>query len=318
MKPESSYLIRRLLTGVPVLFLLLAAVFGLVQLLPGGPEDHLAQSLPSNAGPMGSTALAGLSSDEIDQLRTQLGQNLSPAEQFAHLTLGYLSGDLGQSLFYQRPVADLLIERIPLSALLGLSALALAVCTAVPLGLLQAMRRGGPLDRGLSVLTLVLYATPGFVLGALLVQWFSLQSGVGWGPVLCLAIGFFASLVLITRAAALEELNRAYVWTAEATGATRLAILREQVLPNVLLPALAAMPSWFVSAAVSGALLIETLFGVEGMGLLAVEAVTRRDYPVVMACVFVAGVVSLLAKLLIDMAYGLVDPRVRIHVRPQA
>lgn len=316
MKPETSYLLRRVILGIPTLLLLLAAVFALVQLLPGGPEDLLAQSLSSAPRPTTAPISQTLSVEQVQQLKAQLGQDRSPVDQFLHITLGYLSGDLGKSLFYQRPVADLLLERAPVSALLGLSALVLAVACAVPLGLLQATRRGGAIDRGLSLITLAAYSIPGFVAGALLIQWFSLESGVGWGPVLCLAIGFFASLSLITRAAALQELHRPYVWTAQAIGLSRLSILRTQVLPNVLLPVLAAMPSWFVSSAVSGALLIETLFGVEGMGLLAVEALSRRDYPVVLACVFFAGLVSLLAKLVIDIAYGWADPRVRIHMPP--
>jgi len=318
VKPETSYLLRRLLTGLPAIVLLLAAVFALIQLLPGGPEDYLAQSLSEAAAPLRPITASGLSAEQVEQLRQQLGQDLSAIDQFTRLAMGYLSGDLGQSLFYQRPVASLLSERAPLSALLGFSALALAAALAIPLGLFQAMRRGGASDRILSIFTLVLVSIPGFVLGALLIHWFSLESGLGWGPVACLATGFFASLVLITRASALQELNRPYVWTAQAMGLAPLTLLRGQVLPNLFLPVLAAMPSWFVAAAVSGALLIETLFGVEGMGLLAVEALARRDYPVVMAVVFVASLVSLLAKLIIDIAYGWVDPRVRIHVRAQA
>lgn len=315
VKPETSYLLRRLLIGLPTLVMLLAAVFVLVQLLPGGPVDHLIASMPDQRSHGVQGVPTALSADQIEQLRLQLGQDLPPLNQFIHLISGYLSGDLGQSLFYQRPVSELMAERLPISAALGLASLVLACALAIPMGLFQALHLGRPLDRGLSVLTLLLYSIPGFVLGALLLQWFSVRSGLGWAPVVCLASGFLASLALITRSAAQREMHRAYVWTAQAKGLSFQRTLTRHILPNVLLPILAAMPSWFVSAVVSGALLIETLFGVEGMGLLAVEAVARRDYPVVLGCVLVAGLVSLVVKLLIDLAYGWVDPRVRIQVR---
>jgi len=314
VKPETSYFLRRVLIGLPTLGLLLAAVFGLVQLLPGGPVDHLLVSMPEMGASSVQAVQTALTAEQVAQLRAQLGQDLPPVMQFFQLVSGYVAGDLGQSLFYQRPVFDLLMERLPVSALLGLSSLVLACALAIPLGLLQALRVGRSVDRGLSLLTLFLYAIPGFVLGSLLLQWFSVRSGFGWAPVVCLSSGFLASLALITRAAAIREMGQAYVWTAQAKGLSFRSVLTQHVLPNVLLPILAAMPSWFVSAAVSGSLLIETLFGVEGMGLMAVEAVARRDYPVVLGCVLVAGLVSLLVKLLIDLAYGWVDPRVRIQV----
>ncbi|MGA1694047.1 MAG: ABC transporter permease [Burkholderiaceae bacterium] len=314
MKPETSYFLRRVLIGLPTLGLLLAAVFGLVQLLPGGPVDHLLVSMPQGGATAFQPVQTALTADQVAQLRAQLGQDLPPLAQFYQLVSGYLTGDLGQSLFYQRPVSALLTERLPVSALLGLSSLVLACAVAVPLGLWQALREGRAVDRGLSFLTLLLYSIPGFVLGSLLLQWFSVGAGVGWAPVVCLSSGFLASLALLTRSAAIREMSQAYVWTAQAKGLPFRRMLAHHVLPNVLLPILAAMPSWFVSAAVSGSLLIETLFGVEGMGLMAVEAVARRDYPVVLGCVLVAGVVSLVVKLLIDLAYGWVDPRVRLQV----
>ncbi|NBV88131.1 MAG: ABC transporter permease [Betaproteobacteria bacterium] len=308
------YLLRRLIIAGPALLLLLAAVFGLVQLLPGGPVDAAAAQLPSQGRGLLQVVPQAISPELLSELRRQLGQDLPPAQQFIHLLQGYAAGDLGQSLFYQRPVGALIGERLPVSALLGLSSLLLACVVAIPLGLLQARSPGGPVDRGLSLMTILLYSIPGFVLGAILAQWFAVGRGFGWAPVVCLASGFLASLAFITRASALHELSQPYVWTARAKGLSATQALRGHVLPNVLLPLLSAMPSWFVSAAASGALLIETLFGVEGMGLLAVEAVARRDYPLVLGCVLIAGLVSLVARLLIDLTYGWLDPRVRIQV----
>ncbi len=249
----------------------------------------------------------------------------------------FLRFDLGQSFFHHQSVWQLIVERLPVSISLGLWTFLISYAISIPLGIAKAVRAGSRFDTATSVLVLVGFAIPGFVLGvALLVifggqlQWFPLrglmssdwhQLSLGaqivdylWHitlPVTASVLGAFAITTLLTKNSLLEEIRKQYVLTARAKGLSERRVLYKHVFRNALIPIVTAFPAAFVGAFFASALLIETLFSLEGLGLLGFESVIRRDYPVVMGTLYFFALIALVTRLLSDLCYVWVDPRVR-------
>jgi microcin C transport system permease protein len=245
--------------------------------------------------------------------------------------------DLGTSFFQNRAVSQLIWEKLPVSMSLGLWTFFLSYLVAVPLGVAKAVRAGSRFDFLTTLLILLGYAIPGFVLGvALLVvfggqlQWFPLRGLVSsnweqmaWGarisdylwhiamPVTAMVLGSFAVTAMLTKNAFLEEIRKQYVVTARAKGLSEQRVLWKHVMRNALIPIVTGFPAAFIGAFFTGSLLIETLFSLDGLGLLSYESVIRRDYPVVMGTLFLFTLIGLLTKLISDLCYVWVDPRVR-------
>jgi microcin C transport system permease protein len=236
-------------------------------------------------------------------------------------------------------VWDLIGEKLPVSMSLGIWSFLISYGVAIPLGVAKAVRAGTRFDLLTTLAILVGYAIPGFVLGvALLVvfggqlQWFPLRGltsahwdELSWGarvadylwhialPVTAMVMGSFAITAMLTKNAFLEEIRKQYVITARAKGLPERRILWRHIMRNALIPIVTGFPAAFVGAFFSGSLLIETLFSLDGLGLLSYESVIRRDYPVVLGSLYVFTVLGLLTKLVSDLLYGLVDPRVRLE-----
>ena len=342
-----SYIIKRLLLMVPTLFGVLLITFAVIQFVPGGPVEQMVSQLQGrDSGGEGAAASGagyrgrqGVDAKRIEEIRTLYGFDKPAPERFMQMLGQFARFDLGSSFFYPKTVWELIREKLPVSISLGLWTFLLSYLVSVPLGIAKAVRAGTRFDTVTSLLVLVGYAIPGFVLGvALLVvfggqlQWFPLRgltSGnwetLSWGakvtdylwhitlPVTASVLGAFAVTTILTKNAFLEEIGKQYVLTARAKGLSEGRVLWKHVLRNALIPLVTGFPAAFVGAFFTGSLLIETLFSLDGLGLLSYESVMRRDYPVVLGTLYLFTLIGLFTKLISDLCYLWVDPRVKFE-----
>lgn len=340
-----AYIFKRLLLMIPTLFGILLMTFVVVQFVPGGPvEQMVAQLQGRDTGGEGAGAASnayrgrqGVDAARIAEIKTLYGFDKPPFERFWMMLKQFAQFDLGQSFFYPKDVWSLIQEKLPVSISLGLWTFFLSYLVSVPLGIAKAVRAGTRFDTLTSLLVLVGYAIPGFVLGvALLVifggqlQWFPLRGltssnweQMNWAakvvdylwhialPVTASVLGSFAVITMLTKNAFLEEIRKQYVLTARAKGLSEKRVLYRHIMRNALIPLVTGFPAAFIGAFFTGSLLIETLFSLDGLGLLSYEAVIRRDYPVVLGTLYLFTLIGLLTKLISDLCYLWVDPRVK-------
>lgn len=340
-----AYIFKRLLLMIPTLFGVMLMTFVVIQFVPGGPvEQMVAQLQGRDTGGEGAAAAGsgyrgrqGVDAARIEEIKTLYGFDKPPAERFWLMLKQFAQFDLGQSFFYAKDVWSLIQEKLPVSISLGLWTFFLSYMVSVPLGIAKAVRAGTRFDTLTSLLVLVGYAIPGFVLGvALLVifggqlQWFPLRGltssnweQLSWGakvvdylwhialPVTASVVGAFAVITMLTKNAFLEEIRKQYVLTARAKGLSENRVLYRHVMRNALIPLVTGFPAAFIGAFFTGSLLIETLFSLDGLGLLSYEAVIRRDYPVVLGTLYLFTLIGLFTKLISDLCYLWVDPRVK-------
>lgn len=338
-----AYILKRLLLMIPTLFGVLLLTFVVIQFVPGGPvEQYIAESRAGAGGDSAATTFdyrgnKGLDKKRLDEIKALYGFDKPPGERFWMMIKQYLSFDLGRSFFQHKPVWDLIKEKLPVSISLGLWTFFLTYLISLPLGIAKAVRSGTRFDLFSTLVVLVGYAIPGFVLGVLLLvvlggqlQWFPLRGLTSanweqlsvWGkltdylwhiamPVTASVIGSFAVITMLTKNAFLEEIRKQYVITARAKGLDERRILWKHVMRNALIPIVTGFPAAFVGAFFAGSLLIETLFSLDGLGLLGYESVIRRDYPVVLGTLYLFTLIGLVTKLISDLCYVWVDPRVK-------
>ena len=302
------YLIRRLAGALVVILGVSCLVFLLIQLVPGDPVEVM----------LGESA----SSADRAALREQLGLNQPlPVQLWSYLS-GLARGDLGVSLFSQRPIGELLLERIPATLLLTVAALGFALLLAVPLGVLAALRKDSLWDTGAMGFALFGVSIPNFWLGPLLILVFSLW--LGWFPVsgaegrgawvlpaLTLGTGLAAILSRMVRSSLLEVLQEDYMRTARAKGLSPTRVVWVHGLRNALLPVITLL-GLQLGALLGGAVITETVFSWPGIGSLTIEAIQRRDYPLVQACVLLISLAYVLVNLGTDLVYAWIDPRIRL------
>jgi microcin C transport system permease protein len=319
--------------------------FVVIQFVPGGPvEQMVAQLQGRDTGGEGAAAAGsgyrgrqGVDATRITEIKALYGFDKPPIERFWMMLKQFAQFDLGKSFFHNKDVWSLIKEKLPVSISLGLWTFFLSYLISVPLGIAKAVRAGSRFDTLTSVLVLVGYAIPGFVLGvALLVifggqlQWFPLRglTSSNWEqlslgakvvdylwhialPVTASVLGSFAVITMLTKNAFLEEIRKQYVLTARAKGLSENRVLYRHVMRNALIPLVTGFPAAFIGAFFTGSLLIETLFSLDGLGLLSYEAVIRRDYPVVLGTLYLFTLIGLVTKLISDLCYLWVDPRVK-------
>jgi len=303
-----SYLAQRLAGAVLVVFGVISIVFLLIHLIPGDPIEIM----------LGEAA----SSTDREALRVALGLDQPVMLQFTHYLHGLLQFDLGTSLQSRRPVTDLLQERLPATLLLAGVTLAVTLALALPLGMLAAVRRGSAWDGGAMAFSMLGVSIPNFWLGPLLILVFSLW--LGWFPVsgregvgsvvlpaVTLGTGLAAVLSRMVRSSMLEVLGEDYIRTARAKGLPPQRVILHHGLRNALLPVITLL-GLQLGALLAGAVITETVFSWPGIGLLTIEAIQSRDYPVVQACVLLISVGYVLVNLLTDIAYAWADPRIRL------
>jgi peptide/nickel transport system permease protein len=310
-----AYIIRRLLLLIPVLLIVGIIVFGLMQLVPGDPAAVM----------LGRDA----TQEQKDALRERLGLDAPIQVQFVNWFGNALRLDFGESLFIGKPVTEALRDRVAPTGLLTLYALTLSILIAIPAGVIAAVRANSLLDRVLMIMSISGAAIPSFFLGILLILLFAVV--LGWLPsggyvdfsedpgehfrymiLPTLALGFSAAglLARLVRSTMLDVLNEEYVRTAFAKGLQERHVILRHALRNAMIPVLTVIGISLASM-LGGAVVIETVFNIPGMGRLLVQSVTRRDFPVVQGAVVMVAAIEVLVMLLIDLLYVYVDPRVR-------
>jgi peptide/nickel transport system permease protein len=300
------YLLARLAQTALVVFLSLTAVFGMVRLT----GDPVLLFMPMD-----------IQAKDVDEFRERLGFNDPLAVQYARFLGAALRGDFGDSLRYRRDALGLVLERLPATLLLAGAALGLTLLVAVPLGVLSAVRRDTAFDHVGTVVTVLGQATPGFWLGLMLIYVFAVQlrwlptGGMGTVshvvmPAVVLAAFYSARVARLTRSAVLDTLGEDYVLTARAKGLAEARVIGKHTLRNSAIP-IVTLAGLEAGQLLGGAVVTETIFAWPGLGRLTVQALLNRDFPVVMAAVSFTSIIYTLMNLLVDLAYGWLDPRVR-------
>lgn len=341
-----AYIIKRILLMVPTLFGILLITFAVMQFVPGGPVEQLVQELRGR-GAAGEVATSdntyrgreGVDPARIEEIRKLYGFDQPAHVRFWEMLKRFVHFDLGTSYFHHKSVWELVKEKLPVSISLGLWTFLISYLVSIPLGIAKAVRHGTRFDLITSTVILAGYAIPSFVLGVTLLvlfgggsfwQLFPLRgltsdqfaqlSLIGkvldylWHialPVTAMVVGSFAVTTMLTKNTFLEEIRRQYVLTARAKGLPEQKVLYKHIFRNALIPLVTGFPAAFVGAFFTGSLLIETLFSLDGLGLLSYESVMKRDYPVVMGTLFLFTLIGLFTKLITDLAYVWVDPRVK-------
>jgi len=285
----------------------------------------------------------GLDPAFIKELEKQFGFDKPAHERFFKMLKDYATFDFGRSYFRDAPVLQLIKEKLPVSITLGLWMTLLSYAISIPLGIRKAVKDGSRFDTWTSAIVIVGYAIPGFLFAILLIVLFaggsfwqifplrgltsenwaqlSLIGKIGdyfWHialPVLAMALGAFATSTLLTKNSFLDEIRKQYVLTARMKGLSERGVLYGHVFRNAMLIVIAGFPGAFVHALFAGSLLIETIFSLDGLGLLSFEAIVNRDYPVVFANLFIFSLIGLVVHLITDLTYAWVDPRIDFDSR---
>jgi len=330
---------------IPTLFGVMLLTFVVTQFVPGGPVEQLLaemEGLGKGGEVAGSTSIyrgdSGLDDKRVNQLKELYGFDQPPLTRFVSMMKNYMVFDFGDSYYYHRSVADLVISRMPVSMSLGLWSFIIVYGVCIPLGISKAVRNGSRFDILTSTAILIGYAIPGFVLAIVLIVLFGGGSfwnifplrGIvsdGWSemtmlkkildylwhmvlPITSGAVGSLAVMTMLTKNSFLEEIRKQYVLTARAKGLSENQVLYKHVFRNGIIPIITGFPGYFIAAFFTGSLLIETIFSLDGMGLLAYQSVLNRDYPVVLGTLYFFTLIGLFSRLLSDLSYVVVDPRI--------
>jgi ABC-type dipeptide/oligopeptide/nickel transport system permease component len=300
------FLARRALLALLVTLMVLTISFMLTRL-----TGDLAIAI---AGPQASQA-------DVEIIRKAYGLDRPLLVQFVNWVTDAAQGDLGRSFFYQENVTKLIAARLPVTLTLGLTGLTIAICTAIPLGIIAAMREGTLLDRGIMTIAVIGQAMPSFWLGLTLViffglklQWFPISGVDTWQgyvlPGIVLSFSAIPALMRLTRSGMVDALASDYIRTARAKGLSRSAIVLKHALRNAAMPvvAISAVQLGFM---LSGSIVIETVFSLHGVGYLGWEAIGKNDFPVVQSVVLFLATVFVILTLLADLLNAALDPRLR-------
>ena len=301
------FLVHRLLLAIPVLLGVATLVFSLIHLVPGDPVQAM---LCESASPQ-----------DVAELRGRLGLDRPLYAQYGAFLKGLASGNLGTSLRTNVPVTQAIAERLPATFELAAAAMCVAVVVAIPLGIVAAVRAGTVVDYAATTLALAGISMPNFWLGPLLAIGFSVK--LGWLPVsgsgtpvhlvlpaITLGAPLAAVLARITRASVIEEIGEPYMLAACARGASRARAILRHAFPNSLIPIVTVL-GLQMGAVLTGAVITETIFAWPGVGRLLIKSINFRDYPLVQGCILLIAVTYVAMNLLTDLAYGLLDPRIR-------
>jgi peptide/nickel transport system permease protein len=310
-----AFLLRRLLATLPVLVVVALIVFTMLQLSPGDPAAAI-------VGDSGTT-------EDIARVRAQLGLDQPWPVQFANWSGKLLQGDMGNSLFIKKTVAELISQRIGPTLSLALVTLTLTLLVAIPLGVLAAWRHGGWLDRMLMSMSALGFSVPAFVVAYLLIwlfalhlKWLPVQGYVELSkgvlpwlrnlilPAFTLSTVYIALIARVTRASVAEALTEDYIRTARSKGISEYQVLARHALRNAAIP-IATVVGIGVALLISGVVVTETVFAIPGLGQLTVDAVLSRDFPVIQGITLFFSVIYVMVNLLVDLSYLALDPRIR-------
>ncbi len=358
-----SYIVRRLLLIIPTLLGIMILNFVIVQAAPGGPvEQAIAQitgigggAVERVAGGGGEIAwqgggeggtyrgAQGLDPKFIAELEQRFGFDKPMHERFLLMMGNYLTFDFGQSFFRDQSVAEIVLDKMPVSVSLGLWTTLIVYLISIPLGIAKAVRDGSRFDIWTSAAIIVGYAIPSFLFAVFLLvifaggsylDWFPLRGltsenweALSWPerivdylwhitlPVASMVVGGFATLTMLTKNSFLDQIRQQYVVTARAKGLSEQRVLYGHVFRNAMLLVIAGFPSAFIGVLFTGSVLIEVIFSLDGLGLLGFEAAINRDYPIMFGTLFFFSLLGLLLNLIGDLMYVVVDPRIDFEAR---
>ena len=349
-----AYIVRRLLLIIPTLVIILLVNFVIVQAAPGGPVEQAIAHLQGIGGGAvggssgegisgGSRASRGLDPKLIADIEKQYGFDKPAPERLWLMLKSYAQLDFGNSFFRGKTVIDLILEKMPVTLSLGLWATLITYLVSIPLGIRKAVRHGSSFDVWSSTAIVIGYAMPAFLFAMFLIVVFAGGTSLNWFPVrglvsenfaelstvgkiadyfwhlvlpvTALVIGGFATLTILTKNSFLNEITRQYVVTARAKGLSERRVLYGHVFRNAMLLVISGIPQAFISVFFAGSLLIEVIFSLDGLGRMSYEAAVSRDYPVVFGSLFIFTLFGLLIKLIGDLCYTLVDPRIDFAAR---
>lgn len=329
---------------IPTLFGITIIVFGIINLAPGSPVEQKLQQMRfggmnDDSGGSGNTSSKDsvVSNEVVEALKKQYGFD-KPVHIRYLIWLKNLSRlDFGESFTYEEPVIDVITSKFPISLQFGIISLILSYLICIPLGVLKAVKSGTVFDYTSSFALFIMYSIPGFMLGVLLIVYFAGGSFFEWFPIgelysdeyeelssigkikdrihhfilplLCYIVGSFTILTMLMKNSLLDEIKKDYIRTARAKGLPEKIIYLKHALRNALIPIVTGIGG-FLSVFFAGSLLIETIFQLDGMGLLGYQSILERDYNVIMGLVFIQSLIMLVGNLLSDLAYILVDPRI--------
>jgi len=338
-----DYFIRRFLLIPPTLFGITIIVFLITRLVPGGPIERAIMEVQQlNTQTSSSSRSTGqdmaLSESQLNQLREYYGFDKPVLQSYVDWVGKVATGDLGSSYRYNEPVWDVIKDRFPVSLYYGLVTLVITYLVCIPLGALKAIKHRTTVDNLTSVFIFIGYAIPGYALGSLLLLYFSVRlewfpmggftsirfNDLGpWDkvkdvinhsvlPLICYLVGSFAMVTLLLKNHLMENLASDYIRTAVAKGVSFRSAVVKHAMRNSLIP-IATTFGQNIVLLVSGSFLIETIFDINGFGLLGLTAILDRDYPVVMGVVLLASILLLIGNIISDVLVALVDPRVRFN-----
>lgn len=338
-----DYFIRRLLLIPPTLLGVTIIVFAITRLVPGGPLERAimeAQQVDVSGGSSSQSAGQGMaiSDEQLQRLRAYYGFDKPVLQSYVDWVGKVISGDLGDSYRYNEPVWDVIKERFPVSLYYGLMTLVITYAVCIPLGILKAIRHRTVVDNLTSVLIFVGYAIPGYALGSLLIlafsvrlEWFPMGGFVSYSfaekdlagkaldllqhsvlPLTCYLVGSFALVTLLLKNHLMDNLCADYIRTAVAKGVSFRQAVTKHAMRNSLIP-IATTFGQNITLLVSGSFLIESIFDIDGFGLLGLSAILDRDYPVVMGVVLLSSLLLLVGNIISDILVALIDPRIRFQ-----
>jgi microcin C transport system permease protein len=367
-----AYILKRILLMIPTLIGIMLMTFAVIQFVPGGPVEQViariqgtaqdatarisgnsgsetggqqqsATGAPGDATSFKYRGAQGLDPEFIAQLEREFGFDKPAPERFLMMMKNYLTFNFGESYFRDKPVVDLIVEKMPVSISLGLWLTLITYAVSIPLGIRKAVKDGSSFDIWTSAVIIVGYAIPSFIFAILLIvvfaggSYFSLFplrglvsdnfselsffgkiADYAWHmtlPLIALGIGSFATMTLLTKNSFLDEIRKQYVMTARAKGLAERQVLYGHVFRNAMLLVISGFPGAFLGAFFSGSLLIETIFSLDGLGYLTYKAAIDRDYPIVFANLYIFTLVGLVVALISDLTYTWIDPRIDFDAR---
>lgn len=337
----AKYLLRRLFLMLPTFLGITLISFVIINLAPGSPIDQKIQQIRmANQGGGGSGGMAGdagVSKEMLDALNKQYGFDKPLLERYIIWLKNIVTLDFGDSFVFYEPAMDVIVSKFPVSIQFGLASLILTYLISIPLGVMKAVKDGTTFDGLSSVVLFVLYSIPSVMLGVLMVVFLAGGSFLDWFPIgglfsdnyetlslwdrfkdrghhfilplICYVIGNFTVLTMLMKNSLMDELKADYVRTARAKGLSESTTYYKHALRNALIPIMTGIGS-FLGFFLSGSVIIETIFNLDGVGLLMFQSMLNRDYNIIMALLFLSTLVALLGRLISDIMYVVVDPRI--------
>lgn len=335
----TAYVLRRLLLMIPTLFGITLICFVLIQFVPGGPVEQQIAKVRGMSSNRGSSGVS-ISEAEIANIKAYYGFDQPAPVRYVRWVGNLLRLDLGKSYAYQKPVWDVIMSKMPISLFFGLTSFFLSYLVSIPLGVAKAIGNRSAFDTASSIFIFAGYIVPSYALGVLLIvffgggtffDWFPISGAVSDNfeslnstgkaldflhhmvlPMICYMASEFALLTMLMKNTLLDELNKDYIRTALVKGLSYRQAIWRHGLRNALIP-LATGAGEILTVMFAGSLLIERVFDIDGMGLLFYSSITDRDYNVVLGLIVLTSIMAVLGRLLADLLYVAVDPRIRLH-----